>query len=111
MFLLRKSANLFDDKLLISMSLMRIVPLSALSSVPIICSKVVLPAPLGPTILTTSPLSMCKSIPFSTCSLPKDFDMFFTSIILVCKIKNIFLIDQIICLFERFFVPLQSFVQ
>lgn len=38
---------------------------------PMICSKVVFPAPLGPTMLTISPLSISRSIPFNTCKEPK----------------------------------------
>ena len=38
-----------------------------------ICNKVVLPAPLGPTIATTSPLFIVRSMPFNTCKAPKLF--------------------------------------
>ena len=40
------------------------------------CSKVVLPAPLGPTMLTISPFSIARSIPRNTCRLPKLFVIF-----------------------------------
>ena len=48
-------------------------PVSGSSKVPIICSSVVLPAPLGPTMLTTSLLLISRSMPFSTCNEPKFF--------------------------------------
>ena len=35
--------------------------------------QVVLPAPLGPTIATTSPLFIVRSMPFNTCKAPKLF--------------------------------------
>ncbi len=40
-------------------------PLSGMSKVPIICNRVVFPAPLGPTILTTSPFYL-RSMPRNT---------------------------------------------
>ena len=49
------------------------VPASGSSRVPMICNKVVLPAPLGPTILTISPLLISRSMPFNTCNEPKLF--------------------------------------
>ena len=48
-------------------------PASGSSKVPIICNNVVLPAPLGPTILTISPLLISRSMPFNTCNEPKLF--------------------------------------
>ena len=51
-------------------------PPSGISNVPMICSKVVLPAPLGPTMLTISPFSISRSIPRNTCRLPKLFVIF-----------------------------------
>jgi len=61
----------------------RTLPLSGLSNVPIICNNVVFPAPLGPTMLTTSPLRISRSIPLSTSSEPKLFLIFLTSIIIL----------------------------
>ena len=42
---------------------------------------VLLPDPLGPTITTISPLSICKSIPLSTCKFPNDLFKLFIFII------------------------------
>ena len=79
--LLRNSDSFFELSLPTSVPSMMISPLSGLSSVPMICSNVVLPAPLGPTMLTTSPFSMCRSMPLRTCSCPKLFVMPLMSII------------------------------
>ena len=49
------------------------LPVSGLSSVPKICSKVLLPAPEAPTILTTSPFLISTSTPFSTSNSPYFF--------------------------------------
>ena len=70
-FLLRKRARAFCERRATSVPSMLTLPLSARSRVPIICSKVVLPAPLGPTMLTTSPRAMSRSMPFSTSRVPK----------------------------------------
>ena len=78
---LRKSDSFFFDRRLVSMPSTITVPVSGLSNVPIICNRVVLPAPEGPTILTTSPLSICRSMPFSTSNEPKLFLIFLISII------------------------------
>lgn len=55
---------------------MRTIPVSGASSVPMICNRVVFPAPLGPTMLTTSPFSICRSMPLSTWREPKLLVMF-----------------------------------
>ena len=69
--LLRKSLSLAVDSLPTSMPSTMMLPESGLSSVPIICNRVVLPAPLGPTMLTISPFAMCRSMPLRTCREPK----------------------------------------
>ncbi|HOL00249.1 MAG TPA: hypothetical protein PK860_01740 [Paludibacteraceae bacterium] len=62
------------------------LPSFGLSIVPRICNKVVLPAPLGPTIAITSPSFTDKSTPFNTSRLPKLLWIFFAIIILLfCK--------------------------
>ena len=81
MCLLRNSESFFWLSLPTSVPSIIISPPSGLSSVPIICSRVVFPAPLGPTMLTISPLPMCRSMPFSTCSGPKLLVIFLMSII------------------------------
>ena len=46
-------------------------PPSGRDSVPMICKSVVLPAPLAPTMETTSPRATSSETPFSTSSVPK----------------------------------------
>ena len=46
-------------------------PPSGRDSVPMICKSVVLPAPLAPTMETTSPCATSSETPFSTSSVPK----------------------------------------
>ena len=84
----RKRANAEPRRASTSLPAMRSVPLSGRARVPAICSRVVLPAPLGPTMLTTSPLAMCRSMPFSTSSCPKDFLRFCISIISIFVVKK-----------------------
>lgn len=64
-----------------SRPLKRMLPDVGRSSAPISCKRVVLPAPLGPTMLITSPLSMCRFTPRNTCKEPKLFFISFISII------------------------------
>ena len=45
-------------------------PLSGLSNVPMMCNNVDLPAPEGPTIVTTLLFSIDKETFFRTCRLP-----------------------------------------
>ena len=84
---LRKSASLRCDSRVMSWPPNVTEPLSALSREPIICRSVVLPAPEGPTMLTTSPFSMVRFMPLSTSSEPK---LFFIS--LIC-IMSLFVLD------------------
>ena len=77
---LRKSLRRLPESLPTSTPSMVMVPESGLSSVPMICRSVVLPAPDGPTMLTISPAPTCRSMPLSTCSEPKLLVMFLISI-------------------------------
>ena len=90
---LRKSASLRCDSRVMSWPPNVTEPLSALSREPIICRSVVLPAPEGPTMLTTSPFSMVRFMPLSTSSEPK---LFFIS--LIC-IMSLFVLDGRVLLF------------
>ena len=56
-------------------------PPSGRDSVPMICKSVVLPAPLAPTMETTSPCATSSETPFSTSSVPKLLCMSVTLII------------------------------
>ena len=93
MWRLRKSESFFCESWVTSTESMSTVPLSGRSRVPMICSSVVLPAPLGPTMLTTSPFPMVRSMPFSTSSFPKLFRIFFISIILNFLSLNTYLLS------------------
>ena len=66
MCLLRKAARRLLLKRPKSSPLKRIIPPVGLSSVPMSCRRVVLPAPLEPTMLITSPLLIVRLTPFST---------------------------------------------
>ena len=56
-------------------------PLSGRERVPMICKSVVFPAPLAPTMETTSPAATSSETPFSTSSVPKLLCMSVTRII------------------------------
>ncbi|BAR51602.1 hypothetical protein TFKS16_1340 [Tannerella forsythia KS16] len=75
----------------------RSVPLSGLSNVPIICSRVVFPAPLGPTMAAISPASIVKSIPFRISSLSKRFLIPRACIIvkITCRLDEVAKVDKI----------------
>jgi len=63
-------ANCLADKRAIDWSTIVKSPLSAESSVPIMCNNVLLPDPDFPTILTISPCATFKSTPLRILSCP-----------------------------------------
>ena len=58
-------------------------PASACESVPMICNRVVFPAPLAPTIEISSPRFTSSVMPFSTSNVPKDLRILVTFIIVL----------------------------
>ena len=66
----RNSANLSSDRLFRFTPSMTTSPPSGLSSVPMMCSNVDLPAPEGPTIVTTLLFSIVSETFFRTLRLP-----------------------------------------
>ena len=67
----RNFAICFSFMLSISTPSIEIDPASFFISVPMICNRVVFPAPLAPTTATISPFFISNEIPFNTCRSPK----------------------------------------
>ncbi|OAV74582.1 hypothetical protein Barb7_01897 [Bacteroidales bacterium Barb7] len=80
MLRLRKADNCLSFIARTEVLLMVSCPTSGESSVPMICSRVVFPAPLGPAMATISPFRIVRSMPFNTCKVPKLFVIPFVSI-------------------------------
>ena len=88
---LRKAARDLSGREKISVPAIITFPPDGSIRDPIMFSKVLFPAPLAPTMLTTSPLATERDTPLSTSRFPNDLCMFSSWIIICCFVLQRYL--------------------